>query len=86
LDIYGTTLHRQLSKDWDYGGSGDVSELMGRIIPSFRIVLEMEKEEWKHFRNALSKSNRKKFDEIFDIPRLYTAAFWPQREWSKHLC
>jgi hypothetical protein len=44
---------------------------MGRTIPSFRIVLEMEKHEWKPFRNALDKSERKGFDEMFDIPRLY---------------
>jgi hypothetical protein len=41
---------------------------MGRTIPSFRIVLAMEKEEWKPFRNALSKSERKKFDDMLDIP------------------
>jgi hypothetical protein len=45
---------------------------MGRTIPSFRTVLEMEKAEWKPFRNALDKKDRKKFDEmLFDIPRLY---------------
>jgi hypothetical protein len=46
---------------------------MGRTIPSFRIALAMEKEaEWKKlFYNALDKSDRKKFDEMFDIPRLY---------------
>ncbi|HEX6282487.1 MAG TPA: hypothetical protein VFZ67_09690 [Nitrososphaera sp.] len=32
---------------------------MGRTIPSFRIALAMEKEEWKPFRNALDKSDRK---------------------------
>jgi hypothetical protein len=47
---------------------------MGRTIPSFRIALAMEKEEWKAFRNALDKSDRKKLDEVFDIPRLYTSA------------
>ncbi|SRR6266511_11697 len=47
---------------------------MGRTIPSFRIALAMEKEEWKPFRNALDKSDRKKFDEMFDIPRLYISA------------
>jgi hypothetical protein len=47
---------------------------MGRTIPSFRTVLEIEKEEWKPFRNALSKSERKKFDEMWDIPRLYASA------------
>jgi len=35
---------------------------MGRTIPSFRIALAMdEKEEWKPFRNALDKSDRKEF-------------------------
>ena len=47
---------------------------MGRTIPSFRNVLEMEKAEWKPFRNALDKSERKDFDDMFDIPRLYLSA------------
>jgi len=47
---------------------------MGRTIPSLRTVLEMEKEEWKPFRNALRKSERKQFDEMWDIPRLYVSA------------
>jgi hypothetical protein len=47
---------------------------MGRTIPSFRIALAMEKEEWKPFRNALDKSDRKKFDEVFGIPRSYISA------------
>jgi hypothetical protein len=47
---------------------------MGRTIPSFRMALELEKEDWKPFRNALDKSDRKKFDEMWDIPRLYTSA------------
>jgi hypothetical protein len=34
----------------------------------------MEEREWKPFRNALDKSDRKKFDEMFDIPRLYISA------------
>ena len=46
---------------------------MGRTVPSFRNVLEMEK-KWKSFRNALGKSERKEFDEMFDIPRLYITA------------
>ena len=44
---------------------------MGRTVPSFRNVLEMEKQGWKSFHNALGKSERKEFDEMFDIPRLY---------------
>lgn len=32
----------------------------------------MEKDDWKPFRNALDKKDRKKFDEMmFDPPRLY---------------
>jgi hypothetical protein len=30
----------------------------------------MEKAEWKPFRNALDKSEKKQFDDMFDIPRL----------------
>src|SRR5215213_7990059 len=47
---------------------------MGLTIPSFRIALAMEKEDWKPFRNALDKSDRKEFNEMFDIPRLYISA------------
>ncbi len=47
---------------------------MGRTIPSFRIVLAEEKKEWKPFRNALDKSERKEFDKMWDIPRLYVSA------------
>ena len=47
---------------------------MGRTVPSFRIVLAEEKQEWKPFRNALDKSERKGFDEMWDIPRLYVSA------------
>jgi hypothetical protein len=42
---------------------------MGRAVPSFRIALEMEEAEWNPFRNALDRSDRKKFDKMFDIPR-----------------
>lgn len=44
---------------------------MGRTIPSFRTVLEMEKDEWKPFRVVLDKSERKEFDDMWDIPWLY---------------
>jgi hypothetical protein len=47
---------------------------MGRTVPSFRIALEMEKADWKPFRNALDKSERKEFDDMFDIPKLYISA------------
>lgn len=47
---------------------------MGRTIPSFRIALEMEQAEWKPFRDALDKSDRKKFDDMWNIPRWYISA------------
>lgn len=47
---------------------------MGRTVPSFRNVLAEEKAEWKPFRNALDKSERKEFDEMFDIAKLYVSA------------
>jgi hypothetical protein len=34
----------------------------------------MEERRWKPFRNALDKSDRKKFDEMFDLPRFYISA------------
>jgi hypothetical protein len=34
----------------------------------------VEKEQWKLFRDALDKSDRKKFDEMFGIPRFYISA------------
>src|SRR5215210_8746087 len=47
---------------------------MGRTVPSFRVALEMEKADWEPFRNALDKSERKEFDDMFHIPRLYLSA------------
>jgi hypothetical protein len=47
---------------------------MGRTIPSFRIASVMEKEEWKSFRKALDRKDRKIFDDMFDISILYNSA------------
>jgi hypothetical protein len=47
---------------------------MGRTVPSFRIVLAEEKQEWTPFKKALDKSERKEFDEMWDIPKLYVSA------------
>jgi hypothetical protein len=40
---------------------------MGRTIPSFRIAAEMERRNWKLFRQALDKSERKTFDEMMSL-------------------
>lgn len=47
---------------------------MGRTVPSFRIVIAQEKREWKPFRDALDKKEKKDFDEMWDIPRNYVSA------------
>lgn len=47
---------------------------MGRTIPSFRLAQMYEESEWKSFRNALSKTERKAFDRMFATSRLYISA------------
>lgn len=47
---------------------------MGRTIPSFRLALDDEKSEWENYRKHLDRSERKDFDDMFAIPRLYISA------------
>jgi len=47
---------------------------MGRTVPSFRIAEAMEAGEWKAFRRALPKGERRLFDEMLETARLYTSA------------
>lgn len=47
---------------------------MDRTVPSCRIAAEWEKSKWKSFRQALDKSERKTFDEMFSYSRLYNVA------------
>jgi hypothetical protein len=47
---------------------------MGRTVPSFRIAEMQEVEEWRAFRKALPKRERKVFDEMLDTARLYISA------------
>lgn len=49
-------------------------EIMGRIVPSYRIASERERRKWKIFRDQLDKSERKTFDEMMSISRLYNVA------------
>jgi len=57
----------------DYGSRSDF-KVMGTTIPAFRIALKWKKAEWKKpFRNALGKSDREKFNELFGIPRFYAS-------------
>lgn len=47
---------------------------MGRTIPSFRISSIIEERKWKQFRNLLDKEDKKMFDEMFLLVRLYSTA------------
>lgn len=43
-------------------------------MPSFRIVLAEEKVNGNPFATGLDKSERKEFEEMWEIPRLYVSA------------
>ena len=47
---------------------------MCRTVPSYRMASEWEKKKWKPFRERLDKSERKIFDEMMSISRLYNVA------------
>jgi hypothetical protein len=47
---------------------------MGRTVPSYRLASDGEKRKWKVFREQLDKSERKTFDEMMSISRLYNVA------------
>jgi hypothetical protein len=47
---------------------------MGRTIPSYRIASQMEIWKWRPFRKLLDKQDRKVFDEMLSISRLYNVA------------
>jgi hypothetical protein len=48
---------------------------MGRTIPSFRIAVVLEEENWKLFRKYLRNKNEKKlFTHMFSIANLYNSA------------
>ncbi|HKQ21167.1 MAG TPA: hypothetical protein VJS91_03930 [Nitrososphaeraceae archaeon] len=47
---------------------------MGRTVPSYRLASEREKRKWKGFREQLDKSERKMYDEMMSVTRLYNVA------------
>lgn len=47
---------------------------MGRTIPSFRIAAILEEKTWKSFRKYLNKNDKKVFDNMFSIARLYNSS------------
>lgn len=44
---------------------------MGRSIPSFRILIDIERMEWANFKKELSKKDKQIFNKLFLIPKLY---------------
>jgi hypothetical protein len=47
---------------------------VGRTIPSFGLARVEEQKEWKDFRQALDKSDRKAFDDMSSISHMYNSA------------
>lgn len=47
---------------------------VGRTIPSYRIASEIEIRKWRPFRKLLDKQDRKIFDEMTSIQRLYNVS------------
>jgi len=44
---------------------------MGRSIPSFRLLIDIERLEWFDFRRYLCKADKEIFNRLFSIPKLY---------------
>lgn len=45
---------------------------MGRSIPSFRMLIDIEKKEWRIFKERLSKrKDKESFNKLFSIPKLF---------------
>lgn len=45
---------------------------MGRSIPSFRMLIDIERSEWRMFREKLSNRQDKEYlNKLFSIPKLY---------------
>jgi hypothetical protein len=44
---------------------------MDRAIHSFRLLIDIEKLEWKQFRKYLCRQDKKIFNRLFTIPKLY---------------
>lgn len=47
---------------------------MGRTIPTATMLLHMEQQAWKPFRNALDKKDIKAFDEMLSISHTFNYA------------
>lgn len=50
-------------------------EIMGRTVPSNKMASDREKRKWKVFREQFDKNERKTFNEMMSISRLYTTVY-----------
>jgi hypothetical protein len=66
-------IKNEVNREHNISGGGTIRECIEQYLP-FRIALAMEKEKSKPFCKSLDKSDRKKFGEMFDIPRFYISA------------
>ncbi len=47
---------------------------MGKTVPSFRMALEAEIGNWRSYRRALKKGDRRVFDELMGLTRIHASA------------
>lgn len=46
---------------------------MGRTLPTIVRALDMEREDWRHFRRALRKEDQEAFDALWRLARRHAA-------------
>jgi hypothetical protein len=44
---------------------------MDRSVSSIRMLIDIERSEWKDFRKELCKEDKQRFDGLFSVPKLY---------------
>ena len=47
---------------------------MGKTVPSYRVVLEYEKQRWTGFTKALQQQDKEKFEQLMNICKNYASA------------
>ena len=53
---------------------GPAGGFMGRTLPTIVRALDMEREDWRHFRRALRKEDQEAFDALWRLARFHAAA------------
>ena len=44
---------------------------MNRFVPSFRMLIDIERLEWIDFKKELCKEDKQRFDRLFSVPKPY---------------